>query len=140
MRRNTLRRLYYLVSFFTFCAIASLGTNSSLAQNSVGEFHNILRENLAFDEMDLAALQQGQTVVKLLPVSDKHEVAVSGVVEVQGPAQVFLDSFRENMAKKSNPAILEIGRFSTQPTLTDLKYLTFETRDIEDLKSCVVGD
>jgi hypothetical protein len=75
-----------------------------------------------------------------LPVQDKKEVAVSGIVGLHLPAQVFLESFRENMATKSNPAILEIGRFSNQPTLDDLKDLTFETGDIEDLKRCVVGD
>ena len=87
-----------------------------------------------------AALQQGQTVVKLLPVKDKREVAVSGLVNVQVPAEVFLQSFRESMSRKSNPAILEIGSFSSQPTLDDLKGLTIENRDIEDLKKCVVGD
>ncbi|HEV8367905.1 MAG TPA: hypothetical protein VGQ39_08140 [Pyrinomonadaceae bacterium] len=134
-----LMRLNYLVALFTSFVIASLATTSSLAQNSAAEFHNILRENLALDEMDLAALQHGQTVVKLLPVDDKQAVAVAGVVELQVPAQVFLESFRENLATKSNPAILEIGRFSTEPTLADLKDLTFERRDIEDLKTCVVG-
>jgi hypothetical protein len=44
------------------------------------------------------------------------------------------------MVTKSNPAILEIGRFSNHPTLDDLKDLTFEARDLEDLKKCVVGN
>ncbi|HUS11104.1 MAG TPA: hypothetical protein VMZ30_11620 [Pyrinomonadaceae bacterium] len=44
------------------------------------------------------------------------------------------------MTQKSDPAILEIGRFSDTPTLADLQTLTFEERDIEDLKQCVVGD
>jgi hypothetical protein len=133
-------RLKGLVVFIAFCAIVSLAP-SSLGQESVAEFHNILREKLTFDDTDLAALQRGNTVVKLLPVQDKkEEVAVSGSVGLQVPAQVFLQSFRENMTTKSNPAILEIGRFGNQPTLNDLKDLTFETRDIEDLKTCVVGD
>ena len=132
-------RLKYLVLFSTFCATIWSGTNFSLAQNSVADFHNILREKLRVDETDLVALNQGQTVVKLLPVQDKREVAVSGLVGLQVPAEVFLESFRESMVTKSNPAILEIGRFSDQPTLDDLKDLTFETRDIEDLKKCAIG-
>jgi hypothetical protein len=55
-------------------------------------------------------------------------------------ADMFLESFRESMTQKSDSAILEIGRFSDKPTLADLQTLSFEERDIEDLKQCIVGD
>src|SRR5882724_9072005 len=122
-----------LLVFITFCAIVWLSTSSASAQNSGAELHKILREKAAFNETDFAALQQGQTVVKLLSVQDKSEVAVSGLVNLQVPAEVFLQSFRDGMLRKNDPAILEIGSFSSQPTLDDLKDLTFENRDIEDL-------
>jgi hypothetical protein len=134
---TSLTRTIFLISFFT---IVCFSTTASFGQSSVGEFRSILREKLAFEEGDLAALQEGQTVVKLLPAQDKREVAVSGIVVLPVPAQVFLESYRENLARKSNPAILEIGKFSNQPNLDDLKDLTFETSDIEDLKNCVVGN
>jgi hypothetical protein len=134
------KRISKLLVFITFCAIVWLPTNLVLAQNSVAELHRILREKVVFQETDFAALQQGQTVVKLLPVQDKREVAVSGLVSLQVPAEVFLQSYRQSMSRKSNPAILEIGSFSSQPTLDDLKDLTIENRDIEDLKTCVVGN
>jgi len=135
-----LTRTRKLPAFISLCAIVALSTNMALALSSVAEFQKLLRERLTFDETDLAALQHGQTVVKLLPVQDKREVAVSGLVRLQVPAEVFLQSFRESMVRKSNPAILEIGGFSSQPTLDDLNGLTVENRDIEDLKKCVVGD
>ena len=129
-----------LLLFISFCSIVCLGTNAGLAQHSVAEFHKILREKAAFDEIDFAALEQGQTVVSLLPANDKREVAVCGIVSLQVPAEVFLQSFRESMTRKSTPAILEIGRFSNTPTLDDLQSLTFENRDIDDMKDCIVGD
>ena len=135
-----LRRFSSIAVFISFCAILWLSTNAAWAQNSAVDFHKILREKIAFDETDFAALQQGETVVKLLPPQDKREVAVSGLVSLQVPAEVFLQSFRDSMIRKNNAAILEIGSFSSQPTLDDLKDLTIESRDIEDLKKCVVGD
>jgi hypothetical protein len=117
-----------------------LGANNCLAQNSVAEFQKVLREKAAFAENDFNALAQGETVVKLLAARDKREVAVAGLVPLQVPPEVFLQSFRENMTRKSNPAILEIGSFSGSPILDDIQRLTFEDRDIEDLKDCVVGD
>lgn len=133
-------RINCWLGLITFCATVSLGTNAVLAQNSVGEFHQILREKAAFDEPDFAALEQGQIVARLLPVNDKREVAVSGLVSLQVPTEVFLQSFRENMTRKNTSAILEIGSFSATPTLADLQTLTFEDRDIDDLKDCVVGN
>jgi len=135
-----LKRFNYRLLFVTFCAILSLSANSSYAQSSTPEFHNLLREKMGMNDTDLANLQAGKTVVKILPVEDKSEMAVSGLVGLQVPAHVFLSSFRETMVTKSNPAVLEIGRFSNHPSLDDLKGLTFETRDLEDLKKCVVGN
>jgi hypothetical protein len=129
-----------LLVFIGFCAVVCLGTNTCLAQNTVAEFHKILREKAGFDETGFAALEQGQPVVRLLTTQDKREVAVCGLVSLQVPADVFLQSFREGMARKTNPAILEIGSLSSTPTLDDLKTLTIENRDLDDLKDCVVGD
>ena len=133
-------RLRRMLTLIVFTAIASLSPDLALAQNSVSEFYNILRQKVAFNESDLTHLGQGQPVVRLLPVTDKREVAVCGLVNVQVPAQVFLQSFRESITRKSNPAILQIGRFSDTPTAFDLESLTFEESDLEDLKECVVGD
>jgi hypothetical protein len=125
--------------FVAFLAIAWLSTHSSRAQNS-SESNTLLLEQAHFGATDFAALHQGEPVIRVLPVNDKREVAVYGLVRVQASADVFLETFRESMTRKSNGAILEIGRFSKTPTLDDLKTLTMESRDIEDLKQCVVGD
>lgn len=106
----------------------------------MAELHQSLREVAAFDEADFATLAQGQTVVNPLPTREKSEVAVCGLVGLDVPAEVFLQSFRDSMTRKSSPAILEIGRFNSTPTLDDLQSLTFEQRDLDDLKECVIGD
>jgi hypothetical protein len=129
-----------LPKFVAVCAIVWLGSNGAVAQKSVAEFHQILREKSALNEADFAALDQGQTVVHLLPTLNKREVAVGGFIGLRVPADVFLKSYRDSMTQKSNPAILEIGRFSALPDLADLQTLTIEDRDIKDLKECVVGN
>lgn len=126
--------------FLACCALAALVGTNCLAQSSLTEFQKILREKAAFADNDFDALARGETVAKILPAQDKREVVVTGLAPLQAPAEVFLQSFRENLTRKSNAAILEIGSFSSQPTIDDLRLLTFETRDLEDLKECVVGD
>lgn len=121
------------------CALFCLGTSLWLGQRSVAAANGPPAETAIFENIGLAP-ESGQPVVKLLPVQDKREVAVCGLVNLQVPPEVFLQSFRESMVRKSDAAILEIGRFSSPPTIDDLHDLTVEPRDIEDLKECVAGD
>ena len=100
---------------------------------------NILPENASFAESDFVELQLGEPIATRLQPRQKQEVAVYGVVRVQAPPEVFLKSFVETIASRNNPAILEIGQFGSTPALTDLDTLTLESRDLEDLKRCVVG-
>lgn len=129
-------RIHWLLCTLLICS----GASTALGQSSIAEFQQLLRQKAAFDETDLAALQLNQPVVRLSQVSDKREVAVSGIVNVRASAEDFLKSYRESMTRKSNAAILEIGSFGKEPVLADLQSLTIEPRDIEDLKECAVGD
>lgn len=110
------------------------------AQNRSWTLQNSLHESARFDEADIAELQSGEPIAVRLPPRHKQEVAVYGVVRVQAPPDVFLKSFVDTLATRSNPAILEIGQFGNVPKMTDLETLTLESRDLEDLKKCVVGN
>ena len=131
-----LTRINWLLCTSLVCVAA----NAVWAQSSLTEFQKALHEKAAFEEKDFAALQLNQPVVRLAPASEKREIAVSGLVNIRVGAEDFLRSYRESMTQKTNPAILEIGSFSNQPSVNDLDTLTLEASDIEDLKDCVVGD
>jgi hypothetical protein len=121
-------------------SLVCVAANAVWAQSSLSEFQRALHEKAAFEETDFAALQLNQPVVRLAPTSDKREIAVSGLVNIRADADEFLRSYRESMTRKTNPAVLEIGSFGSQPSVNDLDSLTLEASDIQDLKDCVVGD
>lgn len=129
-----------LTRIFVCTLLLCTGASTAFSQASLGEFQKLLKQKAAFDEADVAKLQLNQPVVRLSPVSDKREVAVSGVVNIRASAEDFLKSYRESLTRKSNAAILEIGSFGKELALSDLQSLTLEPRDIEDLKECTVGD
>jgi hypothetical protein len=131
-----LTRKQYLLCTLLVCFAAS----TTLAQASMAEFQQVLREKASLEEHDFAALQLNQAVVRLAPTSNKREVAVTGLVNINSTAEDFLRSYRDSMLQKSNAAILEIGRFGPEPALADIEGLTLEAKDIEDLKECVAGD
>ena len=124
----------------TLALLSLAHTNSAFAQTSVADFQRILHEKAALETADFTALEQGQTIVKLAPITDKREVAVYGLVGLNSNADQFLQSYLDGMTRKNNKTILEIGRFGSAPAVADLQQLTVEPEDIEDLKQCVVGD
>lgn len=120
--------------------VVCLAATPAWAQASLAEFEKALQEKAAFQQTDFATLRLNQPVVRIAPTSDKREIAVSGLINIQAGADDFLRSYRESMTQKTNPAILEIGSFSAEPSLGDVASLTLDADDIEDLKDCVVGD
>ena len=131
------RHLPVLVLIYGLILSAAASTNG---QTSLAELQKVLSEKAAFADIDFAALERGETIVKLAPVQDKREIAVSGLVNLRASADEFLRSYRESLTHRNNAAVLEIGSFSATPALSDLQYLTLEPGDIEDLKQCAVGD
>jgi hypothetical protein len=119
--------------------IVGLAANGALAQSSTSDLQRILYEKAAFEPADFAALQHGQTVVKLTPINDKREVALCGLVNLRTNANEFLRSYLDGMTHQ-NQTVIEAGRFGSAPTVADLQQMTIEPRDLEDLKECVAGD
>lgn len=135
-----LTRLYHLPVVCIVSILFCLAATPALSQTSANEFQKILNEKATFEATDFAALDQGETVVKLTPVSDKREIALCGLVSLRTDADHFLQSYLGGMARKNNEAIIETGRFGKAPAVADLQQLTVDPADIEDLKQCAVGD
>ena len=137
--RYTPARSYHLTEFIVSFILVCCTAVPSLSQASDREFRSVLRDKAAFTANDFSALERGEMVVKLLPVGDKREVAICGVMRMQVPVAVSLEAFQESMTQRGRKSVLEIGKFSSPPSLEDVQGLTLEDRDIEDLKQCVVG-
>jgi hypothetical protein len=135
-----LTRARHLPVLVMACALLAAATSGVHAQTSLPELQKILRDKVAFEETDFAALQRGETIVTRAPVQDKREIAVSGLVNLRANADEFLRSYRDSLTRKNNAAVLEVGTFSSSPAMTDLENLTLEAKDVEDLKNCVVGN
>ncbi|HET8782947.1 MAG TPA: hypothetical protein VFM63_11055 [Pyrinomonadaceae bacterium] len=113
---------------------------TALAQSSAADFQKILNEKAAFEAADFAALEQGETIVKLTPITDKRELAMCGLVTLRTTAEQFLRSYIDGMTRQNNQTVLEAGRFGNAPAVADLQQLTIDPSEIEDLKQCVAGD
>jgi hypothetical protein len=99
----------------------------------------VMTRYLRFTTTELAELQSGKIVRHSVDASAPGEIAVAGAVRIRSTKEAFLDRVRDIAEFKRGPDVLQIGRFSTPPTLPDLAGLTID-RDDFDLRSCRIAD
>src|SRR4051812_5626766 len=104
------------------------------------EFRDVLLRSSSFTPGELSALERGEVVVKLLPVTDKREVAFCGVARLQADPAVLLAAFEESLTRSNNRVILGGGKLSTPPSPEDLKSLWLDKRDVDEMRRCAAGD
>ena len=98
-----------------------------------------LRTVIKLDDANLAALDRGEVVTKLLPTNEKAEIAAFGAVKTAGTPETFLRLAKDVQKFRKVPQIPEIGLFSTPPKLDDLRGLHHPPEDIAALKACKPG-
>jgi hypothetical protein len=132
-------RIKYLPRIATSFVVICVAASSSLGQSSVQNLRNALRDEAAFTADDFSTVERGEIVVKVLPVKDRREVAVFGLVRTPAAIEKSLRAFQTSMTQQNQSSILQGGKFSNPPIPEDLQGLTLENRDFESLKLCVVG-
>jgi hypothetical protein len=123
------------------CALLSLlfVCPQTRARTADPDLRKALAERAAFDADQIAALERGEPVAKLIPSKDPREVAVCGVIEIPSDPETALKAFQLSLSLKKN-SILQSGKFTNLPRVEDLASLTLSDADIADLKMCTVGD
>ena len=119
------------------CALAVLAPSVAPAQEAPPR--PFLRKVIQLDDAQLAALEKGEVVTKLLPTTDKPEIAAFGVVKTAGNVDLLLKLARDVQKFRQVPQIPEMGYFSSPAKIEDLKGLNHPPDDIAALKKCKPG-
>jgi hypothetical protein len=109
------------------------------ARTADPDLRKALAERAGFGEDQIATLERGEPMAKLIPSNDPREVAVCGVIQIPSDPETALKAFQLSLSLKHN-SILQSGKFTNPPRVEDLASLTLSDADIADLKTCTVGD
>jgi hypothetical protein len=120
-------------------ALAVVAAPAAQYSSAVGEPQKYLRMMARFSEADLASLERGEPIAKVLE-TDKREVAIVGAVHINAARERLFDRYRDIANLKSSDVVMEIGRFGTPPKPEDLSALHLENYDLETIKACKPGD
>ena len=131
--RGTYRRPAVLCVLFLLLisAHANAGTSDP-------ELRKALSERAAFIADEIAALERGEPVSKLITSNDPREVAVCGVIQIPSDPETALKAFQLSLRPKQKSSF-QSGKFTNPPRVDDLASLTLSDGEIADLKTCTVG-
>src|SRR5688500_11544733 len=104
------------------------------------EPHSFLRKHVGFTAQQIAAMDRGEVVTKVLPRGDRREVAVLGVVRLAGSPAALLERIRDIERYRKSNTVTAVGRFGVPPVLGDLARLTLDRDDLAALRDCKPGD
>jgi hypothetical protein len=119
------------------CFLAVLAPSVAPAQEAPPR--PFLRKVIQLDDAQLAAVEKGEVVTKLLPTTDKPEIAAFGVVKTGGTVDQLIALAWDVRKFKKVPQIPEMGLFSSPAKIEDLNGLTHPPDDIAALKKCKPG-
>jgi hypothetical protein len=100
---------------------------------------DVLTRSLQFSAGELLDMQRGRAVKHGIDARASGEFGVAGGIRIAATRRAFLDAARDIVTFKAGEQILQIGRFSSPPTIDDLATLTVDKADF-DASRCRVGD
>ena len=99
-----------------------------------------LRQSIGLDSAQLALVERGEGVVKVLDTKDRRDVAVFGIITAGVARDVYVGQIRDFQNSLRTPTRTRLGIFSNPAGAADVEAVTVSPRDVADMKDCRPGD
>ena len=139
MRLTPRRALHLAMVAILASASALAGVQSTppkLPQRLESYLSNVVRLSTA----ERRSLISGNPVSKLLDADASKEVAVFGAVWIDGPIRRYVDLVKDIERFERGGGFRVTRRISSPPRLEDFSDLRLSSEEVNDLRSCRVGD
>jgi len=93
---------------------------------------------VALDAAERRSIEHGNALAKAVPASGR-ELAIFGAVRIDVGGDRLVAWVRDIASLKRSSFVLEIGRFSATPSLSDLAGLTLDADDLREIRGCRPG-
>jgi hypothetical protein len=110
--------------------------SSAIVQAAVGPVPLNIFTDLGLTSQQIAAIDAGRPVAKVLPWGGPSEVYVFGAVHVEGSPDTYLEAARDVGRLSGTPGYQGIGEIREDATVSDLSALAFDPDDVKALKNC----
>lgn len=98
-----------------------------------------LRDKAKFSDKEIASIDRGAAIAKLLPTKTPAEVFVVGIVHIQSTPEEYVRLVFNLDRLRKLPGYLDVQEIHQKPELSDFQGFTLEPEDIQALKTCRPG-
>lgn len=122
------------------CALGCAALLPTVAGAQVTAAAVVQRHGARFEMGELAAVESGEVVAKLLPTADSRDVAVLGLVRLDVSRDVYLRQLRDLRSWLRTPTREHLGLFSLPASLADVSALEVDPKSVSELRKCRPGN
>lgn len=119
-------------------AVAVLAVTRPAAQDPRREVHDYLART-GFTAEEIAGLEGGQVLARATSAKAAAEIAVVAAVKIAVPRDRAIAYYGQMISYVDGRVTLGFGRFSEPATLDDVKAMSLERSEVDELKSCRPG-
>ena len=111
-----------------------------LQTTAPAQLTEFLQRSIGFDAPQLATVERGEPVVKVLDTQDRRDVALFGIMTTPVGREQYVRALRDFATSLRTPGRTQLGIFSNPATESDVAAVTITSRDVADMKNCKPGD
>src|SRR5256885_2696897 len=121
--------------------LGCIAAAASLAgQQTPAALLRFLRQSIGLDSAQLAAVERGTAVVKVLDTKNQRDVAVFGIITADVPRQLYVARLQDFQSSLGTPTRTRFGIFSDPATAADVQDLVVDQQDVSEVKDCHPND
>jgi hypothetical protein len=132
-RHTHLRTWLNLVALIFGASLACLGQHPP-------RLEEFLRSQMQLSTSQIADIQKGKAVAKILSSSNPSDIFVFGAVYIHAKPVAYLSLMRDIERLNKLNGYLGAGEFSKTPAIRDMDGLSLDKDDIKDLRKCRPGN
>ena len=99
-----------------------------------------LRQSIGLDSAQLALIERGDGVVKVLDTKDRRDVAVFGIITADVPRERYVARLQDFPSSLRAPTRTRFGIFSDPATAADVLDLEVDPQDVPEVRDCHPND
>ena len=117
-------------------AVLETAPGAATAPREVEQF---LLQVAKFPPADIAALEQGMVIARVVPGTIETEVVTVAAVKIRATPEQVARYYGQMITYVDGQITQAFGRFSTPPVQADVEKLSLDAEDVANLKACKPG-
>ena len=125
---------------FAVLAMVAAGAGALAGSQTPPDLQNFFQTNIGLSKEQIASINSGQAVSKVLPSRTPREIFLFGAVYVHGTPDKYVELARDYEKLRTLPSFLALGVLGDPPRLSNFNGFSFDADDVKALKGCERGN